>query len=400
MRIADLGLKDLKQVVRERKSGIFLLVMPLIFTVFFGAFVSFAPADSRLKVGIIDLDKGAALSTGLQDLFATSSVLNPVGVEPANQAAAQEDVRSGKLAALVVIPESFTQENLGGQSTPVQITIDTSSTSAPSTQQAIRASVGRIESAVLTARVAATALKAQAPFASPDAEQAYRVDVAVKALQTWKTAKAGVTTEATGETVTVPNGYSHASPGIMAQFVIFGLTTSATLLVLERKSQTLKRLLTTSLRPRDLIAGKVLAMFVMILVQEAILVLVAQFGFHVDYLREPLATLLLMVALALFAATLGLLIGALAKSEQHASALGLIGMFAFSALGGAWFPLEITGKAFSTVGHLTPLAWAIDGFQNVLVRSLGLGSVFLPVGVLIVYAALCFGLAVRRFRYE
>jgi ABC-2 type transport system permease protein len=75
-------------------------------------------------------------------------------------------------------------------------------------------------------------------------------------------------------------------------------------------------------------------------------------------------------------------------------------MFAFSALGGAWFPLEITGKTFSTIGHLTPLAWAIDGFQNILVRSLGLGSVVLPVGVLMVYGAICFGLAVWRFRYE
>jgi ABC-2 type transport system permease protein len=400
MRIIDLALKDLKQIVRDRKSAIFLVLMPVVFTAFFGAFVSFAPDDTRLKIGVLDQDHGAALSVGLQDLLAASSALNPVAVEPAKLALAQEDVRSGKLAALVVIPSGFTQKNLGGQHTPVQITVDTSAGAASTAQQAIQASLGRIESAVTTARLAATELETKSPFPNADDERAYLIDIATKTLQAWKTAKAGVVTETTGETITVPNGYSHSSPGIMAQFVIFGLTSSATLLVLERKSQTLKRLLTTSMHPRDVVAGKVLAMFLVTLLQEAILVAVGQIAFHVDYLREPLATLLLMVGLALFAANLGLLIGVIAKSEQHASALGLIAMFAFSALGGVWFPLEITGKTFSAIGHLTPLAWAIDGFQNILIRSLGLSSVALPIGVLMVYGALCFGLAVRRIRYE
>src|SRR5262249_42404044 len=158
--------------------------------------------------------------------------------------------------------------------------------------------------------------------------------------------------------------------------------------------------LTTTMRPRDIIAGKVLAMFMVILLQEVILVGLGQFAFHVDYLREPLATLLLMINLAMFAATLGLLIGAVAQNEQRASSLGLVAMFLFSALGGAWFPLEITNQTFSTIGHLTPLAWAIDGFQNILVRSMGFSSVLLPAGVLMIYTAVCFALAAWRFRYE
>ena len=62
-------------------------------------------------------------------------------------------------------------------------------------------------------------------------------------------------------------------------------------------------------------------------------------------------------------------------------------MFVFSALGGAWFPLEFTGQTFSTIGHLTPSAWAMDGFQNIIVRELGLSSIGLPAGILLIYAA-------------
>ena len=36
MRILVLAYKDLSQIVRDWKSGLFLLVMPLLFTLFFG----------------------------------------------------------------------------------------------------------------------------------------------------------------------------------------------------------------------------------------------------------------------------------------------------------------------------------------------------------------------------
>ena len=143
-----------------------------------------------------------------------------------------------------------------------------------------------------------------------------------------------------------------------------------------------------------------LAMFLIVFLQEALLVLIGQFVFKVNYLREPFGTLLVMLALALWASSLGLLVGALARKEESVILLSLIAMFFFAALGGAWFPLEITGKAFSAIGHLTPTAWAMDGFQNILLRGLGFSSVLLPVGILLAYALGFFALAVWRFKYE
>jgi len=75
-------------------------------------------------------------------------------------------------------------------------------------------------------------------------------------------------------------------------------------------------------------------------------------------------------------------------------------MFAFSALGGAWFPLEIAGSTFASVGHALPTAWAMEGFQNLVLRGLGLSTVLLPAGLLLAYAAAFFGLAIWRFGSE
>jgi len=73
-------------------------------------------------------------------------------------------------------------------------------------------------------------------------------------------------------------------------------------------------------------------------------------------------------------------------------------MFFFSALGGTWFPLEATGGAFAAIGRLLPSAWAMTGYQNLLIRGLDLSSAWLPTLVLLAYALGFFVLAVWRLR--
>jgi ABC-2 type transport system permease protein len=141
-------------------------------------------------------------------------------------------------------------------------------------------------------------------------------------------------------------------------------------------------------------------MFVIVFLQQMLLALFGQLAFGVDYMRAPLATLSMMVTLALWAASLGLLIGAVSRREEQVITWSLIAMFVFASLGGAWFPLEVAGEAFTTIGKLTPSAWAMNGLQNIVVRGQGLNSALLPAGILLAYALAFFGLAVWRFRFE
>jgi ABC-2 type transport system permease protein len=72
-------------------------------------------------------------------------------------------------------------------------------------------------------------------------------------------------------------------------------------------------------------------------------------------------------------------------------------MFLLSGLGGAWVPLEVTGETFQAIGHLSPVAWAMDGVKNISIRGLGIESVMLPALALLGYATLFFALATWRF---
>ncbi len=189
---------------------------------------------------------------------------------------------------------------------------------------------------------------------------------------------------------------SHTAPGMMLQFAIAGLLTCATVIVNERKSRTLQRMLTTNTRRIQILLGHYLAIFLLIFIQFTILIAFGQFILKVNYLRVPDATFLVAFSAALCIAALGLLIGVLARSEEQAVTFSLIPMFVFSGLGGAWVPLELTGETFAAIGHISPVAWAMDGFKNIIIRGFGLESVLVPAAALAGYAALFFILAVWR----
>jgi ABC-2 type transport system permease protein len=404
VRVIDLALKDLLQIVRDRRSAFFLVVMPILFTIFFGLiFGSSADGDPRLPVGFVNYDQGSALSTSLHSLLEASDAIRPVVLEGEDKVG--DSVRDGDLAGAVIVPAGFGERVLAGGKPRLTVIVDQNAPAGQTASSAVQAAVTRLLATVETALLSAEAFEVREGFEGEAARRAYLDEALALASEAWLEPPLTVAVEQSGAQVgegekLSANVYTQSSPGMIVQFVVFGLNTSAMVLVLERRSRTLQRLLTTPITRTRVIAGHVLAMFIVVFLQQALLVAFGQLAFGVDYMREPLAILLVMVALALWVASLGLLIGAASKGEEQVIMWALMAMFVFSAMGGAWFPLDVTGRAFAAIGHLMPTAWAMDGFQNIVLRGLGLSSVLLPAGILLAYAAAFFGLAVWRFRFE
>lgn len=395
MRIFDLALKDLLQMLRDKRSLLFLVAMPLVFTLFMGfayrgSGTSDASASQRISLAVVNPEPGARLSQMLMARLEASEKLRPIILAEADALAA---LRSGEAAGVLVIPAGFTEQAESGSTAQLTLIAEAASTQGQALYQLLRTPVSQLMSAVEVGRISADLAGDPAEF-SPALALAWQKwdETAGRSLVRVEQATAQPAADWTGG-----NPYNQASPGIIVQFAIFGLITSAQILVQERKSRTLQRLLTTAMRPWEIVAGHLLAIFSLTFLQTALLVAFGQLALGVDYLREPLATLLVCVALGLWAASLGLLIGVVAKQEQQVILLSMIAMFLFSALGGTWFPLESAGGAFAAIGRLMPSAWAMNGLQNILIRGLALGSVLLPAGILLAYAAGFFGLAVWRF---
>ena len=390
-RIFDITLKDLMQILRDRKTFLFLLIMPIAFTLLFGLVFggSGKTTDSRLPVGYLDLD-GGALSAELKGLLENSTVIRLD--EDNHRGATDLDklVADGKLAAAVIIPTGYGQSVRDGAPVKLIFIADPSQTSTASVQGELLVASNRLISAVRTAGIVAQTTNNPSTF-DPSLTEA---------LAAWQnppiqiSVESGLSSKPQSQKIM---SMANSSPGMMLQFSIAGLLTAATVLVNERKNRSLQRLLTTATSRIQILLGHYLAMFTVIFIQFMLLIAFGQI-LHVDYLRVPLASLLVAIASALCIAALGLLIGVIAKSEEQAIIFALIPMFLLSGLGGAWMPLEYTGSAFQAIGHVSPVAWAMDGFKNIIARGLGFSSVLLPVAALIGYAALFFILAAWRFQ--
>ncbi|MEW5871088.1 MAG: ABC transporter permease [Chloroflexota bacterium] len=391
LRIFDITLKDLLQLVRDRKIFLFYLFMPLAFTLLFGfASGGFSKeiSDSRLPVGFLDQD-GSWLSKQLHNLLDASQVIRLEKVFLANQADLQALVADNKLAAALVVPPGYGSELLHGRLPRLTFIGDTSTPTGMTVESESLSAVQRLESALRTALILERAAGDMAPFD-------YTFE---QALEAWEEPPIRVnetTSSAIQNKSDASAALAHTSPGMMLQFAIAGLLTSAQIMVNERKSRALQRLLTTRTARLHILLGHYLAILTLLCIQFAVLIVFGQLLLKVDYLSQPAATLLVALASAVCIAALGLLIGVMAKTEEQAVIFSLLPMFVLAGLGGAWVPLEVTGPTFQAVGHLSPIAWSMDGFKNVIIRGLGLSSALLPAAALGGYAILFFALAVWR----
>ena len=382
--------KDLKQILLDRRSAIFLVLMPVAFTAFLGiAFRWPSHNDPRPVVGLCDLDS-TPLSGQASKLLESGGLVRVEQLGRAVAGKADDLVRRGRYDLVLVVPAGYAEST----GLALQAVCDRTEPQAQVALQAVEAAGARLDISARVGRLVAGVLRT-------DANATALVE---QAGAGWQEPALSIRRETTGPAPArkrfVPNGFAQSSPGTLVQFAIFGVMTAAMLLVLERRSRTLGRILSAPVTRAQVIAGHVLAMFVVTFLQGLLLIVLGQLIFGVDYARAPAGVLVVLAALSLWVASLGLFIGVIAKTQEQVSMFSMIAMFFFAAGGGAWFPLEITGRTFSFIGHLLPSAWAMDGFQNVVLRGLGIGSALVPAAIITGYAVLFFAVAVWRFRAE
>ena len=389
LRILDITLKDLTQLLRDRKTFLFSLIMPIALTLLigFGSGGFGSSSDPRLPVGWLDLD-GSPTSRQLYQLLSDSTVVRLVADPWQTQSGLENLVSNEDLAGALVVPPEYGHDLKAGKPVRLVLIANTATPAGTSVESEILAAVIHLESAMRTA--AALEDYAGAPF-DYTYEQALAAwqDPPVRVIEQKSQA---IEPEANSNTA-----MARISPGAMLQFAIAGLLVSASMIVAERKNRCLQRLLTTSTSRLQILVGHYLAIFTQILCQFIILIVFGQLLLRVNYLRDPVATLLVATSAAACIAALGLLIGALARSEEQAIIFSLVPMFLLAGLGGAWVHLEVAGPTFEVIGHFSPLAWALDGFKNVVLRGLGVQAVLLPVSVLIAYGLAFFLLSIWRF---
>jgi len=406
MKFIDIAIKDFYQLFKDWKPIVFLVISPILFTLMFGfmfgGFGKAAETDERLPVIVLS-EEDTALTQAILTSLDSSRVIRTVKagrdieLGSLRQSVAEEDY-----AAALVIPTGFSEQVREKGKVMLTVILDENSTLGMSVQQEITAITSQIQNAANAAATAVELYTQLTPTPNGAEEAAIYDNTFNIAMQAWESPPVTAL-----ETQTAPNGsqqagdenaFAQSLPGMMAQFAIAGLMGAAEIVIQERKSGVLDRMMSMSVRRSAVLAGHWLAMFGMIFLQFIVLVAFGQFFLRLDFFAAPLATLALSVASCAFVASLGLLIGVIAKMPEQSAVFALIPMFIFSGLGGAWVPLQYLGDTVLKISRFTPVYWIMTGFRDILLRGAGLMDVWPSLLALMGFFAVFLIPAVLVFR--
>ncbi|NWG17750.1 MAG: ABC transporter permease [Chloroflexi bacterium] len=418
-KILSVARNDLQVTFRDRSVWLQLVIIPLVIIFFIGLANGGFGGDGgspHLLLDVFDQD-GSALST---ELLANLKAANPnLVLCPADNDAddvcrlddaeltdtlAQERVTGGVTSAMLVIPAGFGEQARAGQPASLIYRSQNQIGETGPVLQALQAEVQRLGGAMIAARVGVDVFENSglmgASFADENDRAAFDRQLYETARAIWAELPPAVTfNESAAQEGRQPSGFSQSVPGIGTMYVMSTVLIGSLILLQERKQWTFQRILTMPVAPGQIVAGKMLARFVMGMIQYSV-----AFGFGlilgVYFGDSPLALLLVMVAFTLCSTAFALLLATIVKTEmQAASMLNLVVLIA-APLGGAWWPLEIVPQWMQAVGQLSPVAWAMNGFRSVIFHGGGVESVIPSVLVMLGVTAGVFLLAVSRLKYE
>ena len=198
-----------------------------------------------------------------------------------------------------------------------------------------------------------------------------------------------------------PTGFSQAVPGTMVMFTMLVLLTSGSiLLVVERQRGLLRRLASAPISPGSIVLGKWIARMSLGLVQIGFALIAGRVLFGVDWGASLPMVLLVLTAWAAFNASLALLLGNVARTPAQMAGIGVVASMVLAALGGCWWPIEITPPWMQAAALLLPTGWTMDALHRLVNFGFGAASA-LPHVAALGTAALAAGWAgARLFRYE
>lgn len=167
-------------------------------------------------------------------------------------------------------------------------------------------------------------------------------------------------------------GGSHAIASMAVMMLMFSLVAAGGTILEERDGGTLQRLLLAPSSGSSILVGKLLTLGLVGLLQLAVLYVYGSIVFDVPIHRHLLEVCLISLVLVFSATGMGVLFGVACGSRKQLEGVSTLVILVMSAIGGAWFPREITPEWFQTAGLFTITAYAMDAFHGALWYGKGL----------------------------
>ncbi len=360
--------KETVQFLRDRRSLISILVVPLLQLVLYG----FLSSDVKYQSTIVWDQSDSTESRELIQAFVNTEYYS-VKLAAHNMRDVENAIDSGRAMVGIVIPPDYSSKLRSGQDAQVMVAVDATDATAARTSLAVASGVG----ASIAQRVAVAALELHGGHVSEGTP-----DVRTRA---W------YNPDLRSEVFIVP--------GVLAVVLQFSMTFLSILaIVRERELGTLEQLVVTPVRSSELMLGKIIPIIGIGYVICTMILVVAWLFFGVPVVGSVFT--LYVVTLGFFFSTIGIgmLISTVSTSFQQAMQLAQLFLLPGILLSGFIFPRESLPVFLQWVGALMPLTYFLTVVRAVIVKGVGIEFVWPQILALAVLGIVVFTFAVFRFQ--
>ena len=419
-----IGFKDVRLAFRDPTALLLMLLAPFLLTLGMGfvtgAFSGSGASLQVIPVTLVNQDAGE-LGQALVEVFQSPELAGLVAPTLlSDPAAARKQVDDDQITAAVIIPAGFTESIIpstgrmptgqapagqapagvasAGQVLQIEIYANPARpTGAGIIQTIVEEYLGRVEIGKIGGEVVIEQLlgsgrlppdpQALAAAGEELGKQIAGDEAALSAIRIEKTRAANEASPF--------NMMAYMAPGMALMFLMFAVSYGGLTLLAERAQGTLPRLLVSPTAVAQILAGKVLGIFLTGTAQMAILIAATSLLFGLRW-GDPLGVAALILATVFGATGWGVLLIVLARTPNQAANLGTALMLIFGLLGGSFFDISNLPGWVQAVSKITPNAWGLEGFTTLALGN-GLESLGGTILGLLVMGVVLFGLGVLTF---
>ena len=367
-RIRAVCVKEVHHITRDARSLGMALAVPVMMLLLFGFALSLDV--DRIPTLVYDQD-GTSASRDLIRQFTGSRFFDVKGAAR-DYHQIERDIDRSRILMAIVIPNRYGETLAAGGEGQVQILLDGSDSNTAGI------ALGYAESLV---RDYSLQVRSQAMNRRGGQAVAPPVDAR---LRVWYNSSL--------------ESKNYVVPGLIAVVlqIIAALLTSLTI-AREWEMGTMEQILSTPLRPAEMVLGKMFAYFAVGIIDSAIAMLVGIFVFGVPF-RGSLLLLTLSICIFLFGALFwGIFVSAAAKTQVQAYQMGILSSFlpAF-LLSGFVYSIENMPWVIRILTHVIPARYVVTILKGIFLKGVGFGVLWGELGFLALYAAVVFALATRK----
>ncbi len=362
-KIFALIIKEIRQILRNRQLIFLLLFPPTMQLLIFG--LALSPDVKNLPISVVDYNQTRE-SWEFVSALKENDIFDFKGYQSDAKTLSRQ-VRQGNLSIGLIIPEDFQRQIKQDKTAEIQVFIDgVDANSAGIAQGYIKQIINNYNQKISDSHIR--------PLISNEVIFLYNQGL----TSSW-----------------------FFVPGVIGLVLtLTGILISALTVIKEKDIGTLEQLLMTPAAAWEILLAKIIPLFILLLGDLLLASALSKLVFHLPFRGNFLVFVLLSSLYIFVCIGLGILLATLVKTQQQISLLSFFFNIPIIQLSGAIAPTESMPIFFKTLSFLDPLRHYIEISRTLILKDVGIESLWPQTIALMIFAILVLSLSIFRFRRQ